>query len=211
MSWLRRAIAALLDWIEHAIPPTPSEPPPVTPLPEIDVEDPKSEDSEIPDDDKEVEPEEETETYEVLMLLRLHNNARQSVGSGPLELSTALMSLAQRQADYQASIGRVTHARPSGGSFQRDISRLGVTHAGENVAGGYRTPQAVMQGWQNSPGHRRNLLSPNYRHAGFGAATRGSTIYWTAIFATFRNTPASISADDVDCVITLSGGLVNEE
>ena len=38
----------------------------------------------------------------------------------------------------------------------------------ENIAAGQRTPQEAMNGWMNSPEHRRNILSPNYTEIGVG-------------------------------------------
>lgn len=40
--------------------------------------------------------------------------------------------------------------------------------AGENIAAGYSTPTAVMNGWMNSTGHRNNILSTNFREIGVG-------------------------------------------
>jgi uncharacterized protein YkwD len=57
--------------------------------------------------------------------------------------------------------------------------------SGENIAGGYSTPQSVMNGWMNSPGHRDNILSTYSWEIGVGYATQsGSTYYhyWTQDF-----------------------------
>jgi uncharacterized protein YkwD len=40
--------------------------------------------------------------------------------------------------------------------------------AGENIAAGQATPQAVMETWLASPGHRTNILSTVYREIGVG-------------------------------------------
>ena len=39
---------------------------------------------------------------------------------------------------------------------------------GENIAAGYSSPTAVMNGWMNSSGHRSNILSTSYRELGIG-------------------------------------------
>ena len=57
--------------------------------------------------------------------------------------------------------------------------------AGENIAAGYSTPQAVVTGWMNSAGHRQNILSSAYCDLGVGYAyNRSSTYdhYWTQDF-----------------------------
>lgn len=53
----------------------------------------------------------------------------------------------------------------------------------ENIAYGYRTPEAVMTAWMESAGHRRNILDCALRDLGVGAASAGNgTIYWTQDF-----------------------------
>jgi uncharacterized protein YkwD len=37
---------------------------------------------------------------------------------------------------------------------------------GENIAYGFPTAAAVVKAWMNSPGHRANILSPNFREIG---------------------------------------------
>lgn len=53
----------------------------------------------------------------------------------------------------------------------------------ENIAYGYRTPEAVMNGWMNSEGHRRNILDCNLTTLGVGVAkAKDGTLYWTQDF-----------------------------
>ena len=48
---------------------------------------------------------------------------------------------------------------------------------------GYSTPEAVVQGWMNSQGHKANILSTNYSKIGVGFAASGSMrYYWTQWF-----------------------------
>jgi len=57
--------------------------------------------------------------------------------------------------------------------------------AGENIAAGYSTPQAVVIGWMNSAGHRQNILSSKYCDLGVGyayAPTSAYDHYWTQDF-----------------------------
>ena len=49
---------------------------------------------------------------------------------------------------------------------------------GENIARGYRSVEAVMNGWMNSTGHRSNILRAQYQDCGF--AKVGD--YWCAVF-----------------------------
>ena len=62
---------------------------------------------------------------------------------------------------------------------------------GENIAVGQRDVEEVMQGWMDSPGHRENILRPEYTHLGSGVATgdfKGQrSIYWTQNFGAGGN------------------------
>jgi uncharacterized protein YkwD len=65
----------------------------------------------------------------------------------------------------------VDRVRPTGYLPQSPTWALG-----ENLAWGsgeLSTPQAIMNGWMNSPGHRANILAPDYRDVGL-AACHGS-------------------------------------
>jgi uncharacterized protein YkwD len=58
---------------------------------------------------------------------------------------------------------------------------------GENVARWYPSAQAVMDAWMKSPGHRANILNPNFRDIGIAVAYRAdasSRYYWTQDFGT---------------------------
>ena len=57
---------------------------------------------------------------------------------------------------------------------------LSYRSAGENIAYGYRTPQAVVNGWMNSSGHRANILNASYTKIGVGYVASGN--YWTQMF-----------------------------
>jgi uncharacterized protein YkwD len=51
------------------------------------------------------------------------------------------------------------------------LSSSGAWRIGENLAwgtGDLATPRAIMAAWMHSPGHRANILQPQYRQIGFG-------------------------------------------
>ena len=62
------------------------------------------------------------------------------------------------------------------------IKSFGITYrtAGENIAMGYATPQAVVNGWMNSPGHRANILNASFTRIGVGYVADGN--HWTQMF-----------------------------
>lgn len=62
------------------------------------------------------------------------------------------------------------------------MKALGIKYsaAGENIAMGQKTPEEVVKGWMNSPGHRANIMSTSFTHIGVGYAANGN--YWTQQF-----------------------------
>ncbi|MHB0987135.1 MAG: CAP domain-containing protein [Bellilinea sp.] len=56
----------------------------------------------------------------------------------------------------------------------------GYSAAGENLAAGYSTPEAVVQGWMGSDGHRKNILNKEYKEIGVGYYQGAAqyTYYW---------------------------------
>lgn len=65
----------------------------------------------------------------------------------------------------------------------------GYSSLGENIDAGYSTPQAVLDAWMKSPGHRANILNSNYREIGVGYTYGGGKYYryWTQDFGTRSN------------------------
>jgi uncharacterized protein YkwD len=55
------------------------------------------------------------------------------------------------------------------------MKKYGVTYrtAGENIAGN-RSVQAAHTALMNSPGHRANILNPNFTHIGIGIQQGGN-------------------------------------
>lgn len=77
-----------------------------------------------------------------------------------------------------------SHTRPDGTSCFSVCKQLGITYrsAGENIAYGYRTPAQVVNGWMNSEGHRKNILSSSFTSIGVGCYQQGGTLYWSQMF-----------------------------
>ncbi|MHB8856496.1 MAG: CAP domain-containing protein [Bellilinea sp.] len=67
------------------------------------------------------------------------------------------------------------------GPFTRmNLYYTGWSIAGENLAAGYSTPEAVVQGWMSSSGHRDNILNPKFKEIGVGYYQGAAkyTYYW---------------------------------
>lgn len=92
----------------------------------------------------------------------------------------------QRAAQVRAAetVQSFSHTRPNGSSFSTALTEAGVTYrtAGENIAYGQSTPQAVVDAWMNSSGHRANILSSSYTTIGVGYTVVNGTAYWAQLF-----------------------------
>ena len=59
--------------------------------------------------------------------------------------------------------------------------------AGENSAAGYTTTRAVFDGWLQSEGHCKNIMSANFKDVGVGYAYDANSTYqyyWVTDFGT---------------------------
>ncbi|GET35314.1 CAP domain-containing protein [Microseira wollei] len=103
-------------------------------------------------------------------ILDLTNVERSRVGSSPLSLNSQLMTAAQTHTDLMIKDNQLSHQLPGEPSLGGRISQTGYKWSAiaENIAQGYHTPESVVSGWVNHPGHRENLLSPQYQHLGVG-------------------------------------------
>ncbi len=75
-----------------------------------------------------------------------------------------------------------SHQSPTYGSPFDMMKQFGITYrtAGENIAMGQSTPQAVVNAWMNSEGHRANILNASFTQIGMGYVADGH--YWTQQF-----------------------------
>lgn len=127
----------------------------------------------------------------VNQVLKLVNQERSHAGLAPLNLNSQLTAAAQGHSQDMADHNFMSHNGSDGSSPFDRIKRAGYrfSFAGENVAAGQSTPQAVMSTWMNetppNDGHRKNILNPNYRDLGIGYAFSAATRfkhYWTQDF-----------------------------
>ena len=105
------------------------------------------------------------------------------------------------------------HGRPNGESFLSIYEEEGITYraAGENIAMGYRTAEAVNAAWRedgepyNGQGHRRNMLNPKFNCVGIGHVYLDGCHYWVEEFAyrTSVNTTET-TANDSEQTMSLS-------
>ena len=119
-------------------------------------------------------------------VLRLTNEFREKNGLDALRSNAHLNAAAE---DWSREMAKGDFFKHS--SKPNQLAHHGYDADGwaENIAAGYQTPELVVNGWINSPGHRANMLRADFKHLGVGyyyksgdggAAPYGH--YWTQEF-----------------------------
>lgn len=101
--------------------------------------------------------------------LTLLNNDRAANGLPALRANSKLNSLAENYAQDMINRNFFSHYNPEGQSPFDRMSQAGIrySYAGENLAINNSVTSAETA-FMNSPGHRANILNPNYTEVGLG-------------------------------------------
>ena len=118
-------------------------------------------------------------------VVRLVNEERQKAGLSPLEADPKLAHAAQKRSDEL--IETFGHERPDGQPWSTILEEENISYssAGENVAAGFSTPEKVVKAWMNSEGHKKAILSTDYKKIGVGYSyTDNADLkhYWDQLF-----------------------------
>lgn len=115
-------------------------------------------------------------------VLDLTNAERQKAGLKPLQIDKNLMNSARQKSTDMATNNYFSHTSPTYGSPFDQMKANGISYraAAENIAMGQRSAEEVVKAWMESPGHRQNILTPNFTHIGIGYDAKGN--YWTQQF-----------------------------
>lgn len=115
-------------------------------------------------------------------VLDLTNAERQKAGLKPLAIDEKLMNSARAKSADMASKKYFDHTSPTYGSPFDQMKSYGISYrsAAENIAMGQRSAEEVVKAWMESPGHRQNILTPEFTHIGIGYDANGN--YWTQQF-----------------------------
>lgn len=115
-------------------------------------------------------------------VIRLVNVQRSQNGLSPLTANWELSRVARYKSQDMADNRYFSHTSPTYGTPFQMMKSFGLRFrtAGENIAYGQRTPQAVVNAWMNSSGHRANILNASYTQIGVGYVAGGN--YWTQMF-----------------------------
>lgn len=126
-------------------------------------------------------------------VFRLTNEARQRHGVSPLTWDSSLGGAARAHSADMLQQNYFSHQSPDGRPFHerlRAASPSGLTMSAENIWSGTgydpgdtsRLARMIVDTWLASPGHRQNLLNPEYTAIGVGVVARGRDIRATQVF-----------------------------
>jgi uncharacterized protein YkwD len=115
------------------------------------------------------------------------NEIRQKQGLSQLRHNEKLAVVARHYSEQMAQKNFFSHTSPEGSTMVQRVKKAGIFYLmiGENLFMCTNIPQPVpsaVQGWMDSPGHRENILRPEYRETGLGVWRKGNTYYMTQLF-----------------------------
>lgn len=115
-------------------------------------------------------------------VIRLVNDIRVKNGLSRLEADWELSRVARYKSQDMKDNNYFSHTSPVYGSPFNMMKNFGISYrsAAENIAKGQRTPQAVVNAWMNSAGHRANILNASFSRIGVGYVESGNI--WTQMF-----------------------------
>ena len=115
--------------------------------------------------------------------MKLINDYRVSIGLNSLEKINHISHKSEEHDNYMITNNVVNHDDFVARS-ENIISVLGAKTVGENIAYNYNSPQAALDAWLNSPGHKQNIEG-NFTHFGISIRENPSNgkKYYTNIFA----------------------------
>ena len=115
-------------------------------------------------------------------VIRLVNEIRVKNGLNTLTADWELSRVARYKSQDMKDNNYFSHTSPVYGSPFDMIKSFGISYrtAAENIAKGQTSPQAVVNAWMNSSGHRANILNASYKKIGVGYVSKGH--YWTQMF-----------------------------
>ena len=120
-------------------------------------------------------------------VLAMINAERVQHGCKPLRVEARLSEAAERQSRGMAERHYFSHNAPDGSTPGRRVKDTGYVYqmVGENIEINSDDPEAVVDTWMNSPGHRQNILMCAFRETGIAMVWPEGEggAYWTQVFA----------------------------
>jgi len=126
------------------------------------------------------------ETLSREAVVTLTNRERTSNGLANLTENQLLHNIAEERAGDMLEKDYFAHVSPTGVQASDVAQRIGYRYKiiAENIASGtFLTNQKIVDGWMQSPGHRKNILSPEIKEIGVSVmkGKMGGTETWVAV------------------------------
>lgn len=117
------------------------------------------------------------------------NEQRIHEGLAPLEWDPALHLMARQHSEDMARLGYFSHETPDGLRLKDRARQVGIIRfrlLAENIAynQGFDDPGGLaVERWMQSPGHRENILSRDFRASAVGSfVSRDGIVFLTQVF-----------------------------
>jgi uncharacterized protein YkwD len=92
-----------------------------------------------------------------------------------VKLDGRLNAVALKQAQAMAASGTVSHG--AAGNFATRVAPLRKSRAAENIGAGFLTFSEMLKQWEDSAGHRENLLMEGARRVGVASVDNPKSPY----------------------------------
>lgn len=121
-------------------------------------------------------------------ILNFINAERAKVNARPLELDDRLCEVAVTRTDEISRPNCFAHTRPDGRPWDTilDENRIDWRRNGESIAA-CKSAERACELWINSPGHRQNMLNPEYGKIGIGHVYNENSAYGNYWVTDFTN------------------------
>ena len=143
-------------------------------------------------------------------LLVLVNQKRLDNGLSPLTMDEKLSGAAYGKARHMLDNNYWAHFAPDGTSPWNFIINSGYNYvyAGENLAKGFVNANDAVDAWMNSPTHRDNILSSQYKDVGFaiveGTLQGEETVLIVELFGQKKNPFLASNTTDIETALSVS-------
>lgn len=105
-------------------------------------------------------------------VIELTNEVRAREGVLPVTYVEPLGKSSLYKAEDMAEKTYFEHVSPEGKKLRNFLKEVGYNYsvAGENLAVGFSSPEAMVNAWVESPTHFANLIDPDFKDIGVGSA-----------------------------------------
>jgi uncharacterized protein YkwD len=100
---------------------------------------------------------------------------RRAHGLPAVKMDGRLNEVALKQARAMAATGTVSHS--AGGEFSTRVASLRKSRAAENIGAGFLSFAEMLKQWEDSTGHRENLLMAGARRIGVASVDNAKSPY----------------------------------